>query len=96
MSYIQTGPLYWLRRQYCADALEQCPTTTVRSGAGSPDHCCSFPDYRINQAKLQARLASIFGMSKGELQCTWQQGEYFVYNVPSTNLTEVSKLERER
>lgn len=65
------------------------PIESKRCPLKAFDSYCSFPDYLINEEKLRARLASMFGMSECELRYTWQQGEYLVFNVPMPSLTDV-------
>lgn len=97
MSYFPISLFDWSYRRYCSN-LKLQPSSTVkdileRHPSTAQQNYCRFSDHRINEEKLIARLAWMLNMEKSDLRYTWQQGEYFVYDVhdkPKPDLTEVS------
>lgn len=98
MSYFPISLFDWSYRRYLpSPRLQPSPTAKdilERDLSTAQQNYCRFSDHRINEEKLVARLAWMFDMEKSELRYTWQQGEYFVFDVhdkPKPDLTEVSR-----
>jgi len=67
-----------------------CPFQSAENWSIDIGHDLEFSDYRINEPKLRPRLAAMFRVNEGELECTWNNGTYFVKGVPASGIHQVS------